>query len=70
MSSKSQLNTFQYYLKMISSALQEIFMNKQAIFEGRQQISLRSSNSLLTYFEKKLALGQWTNRNQQFTQCQ
>ncbi len=53
------------YLKMISSALQEIFMNKQAIFEGRQQISLRSSNGLLTYFENTLALGQWTNRKQQ-----
>jgi hypothetical protein len=68
MSSKSQLNTFQYYLKMISSALQDILMNKQAIFEGRQQISLRSSNGLLTYFENTLALGQWTKRNQEFTQ--
>ncbi len=40
MSSKSQFNTLQYYSKMVSPTLKNIFINKQAIFEGLKLILL------------------------------
>ncbi len=35
-----QFITLQYYFKMASPTLQQIFMNKQTTFEDREQISL------------------------------
>jgi hypothetical protein len=37
---KVEFNALQYYFKMGSPTLQQISMNKQAIFEGRKQISM------------------------------
>jgi hypothetical protein len=41
MSLKSQLNSLQYYFKMVSPTLPEISMNKQAIFKGPKQFLLK-----------------------------
>jgi hypothetical protein len=56
MSLKSHFNTLQYryYFKMVSPTIQQISMNKQAIFEGSQQILLfcRGSQIIFCNFEK------------------
>ncbi len=47
-------------------------MNKQAIFESREQFYysfFMASNIILAILKNILELGQWTNRNQEFTQC-
>ncbi len=69
MSSKQQFNTLQYYFKM-SSTLQKISMNKQAIFGGCEQILLflRGPRMVFQQFCKYIGatVEKWTNRNQEF----